>query len=406
MPASRPLLSLCLATCNRAHYLERYLTHHLTAFETAGIDYEVVVSDNASSDDTPGILAAWAERYPRMRVMRQPHNLGAYPNILTTLREARGEFVVSISDDDLAVPHQLLAYVETLAGDPALAMIQAPWYLIDETQDDAITGKFYDFEGEQRFGAHQYARCLAFVLENHVFPECWIARRSALPSLVGPTTRFAHSYFVLLANALGQGDVLFSPEPHIAATAVAKGANAHVGNSEAMEGWDVYRGGLEWLTSCARQSNPGVLPDAITMGAAITGFVCERMVVAARLQVHARNWSNAYQILRRLHAYEVPLDMAVPPDDIARLAAVETALAECAQRGASQIVVADGVPDHVLERMNLPAGAHVIRSDGVAPTDVRRGYVVVGEAAHDSIRLQDFTSDIVAAMNRFPTFGG
>ncbi|MCW5759831.1 MAG: glycosyltransferase family 2 protein, partial [Phenylobacterium sp.] len=172
MPASpavrseaRPLLSLCLATYNRAHYLERYLTHHLTAFEAAGIDYELVVSDNGSTDGTPKILADWAARHPRMRVMRQPRNLGAYPNILTTLREARGEFVVSIADDDLAVPHQLLAYVEAMAADPALCMVQAPWYLIDETQGDAITGKFYDFDGERRFGAGEYARCLAFLLE-------------------------------------------------------------------------------------------------------------------------------------------------------------------------------------------------------------------------------------------------
>ena len=65
-----PLLSLCLATYNRARYLDRYLTHHLDAFEAAGVDYELVVSDNASTDETPQILAAYAARYPRMRVSR------------------------------------------------------------------------------------------------------------------------------------------------------------------------------------------------------------------------------------------------------------------------------------------------------------------------------------------------
>ena len=35
---SLPQLSLCLATYNRARYLDRYLTHHLTAFEAAGVD--------------------------------------------------------------------------------------------------------------------------------------------------------------------------------------------------------------------------------------------------------------------------------------------------------------------------------------------------------------------------------
>src|SRR5678815_480425 len=59
MPGSptTPLLSLCLATYNRARYLDRYLTHHLGALGAAGIDYELVVSDNCSTDETPQILA-------------------------------------------------------------------------------------------------------------------------------------------------------------------------------------------------------------------------------------------------------------------------------------------------------------------------------------------------------------
>lgn len=237
MPGSptTPLLSLCLATYNRAGYLDRYLTHHLGAFEAAGIDYELVVSDNCSTDETPEILSRYAARYPRMRVSRQPRNVGAYPNILTTLHQARGEIIVSISDDDLMFPETLLSYVQRMADDPALVMIQAPWLLIDETKDGAVIGKFYDFESETRFGEGQYGPCLGFLIDNHVFPECWLMRRAALASIAGPTPRFTHSYFAMLAHALGKGDVLFSPEPHIAATAISKGANAHVGNREAME---------------------------------------------------------------------------------------------------------------------------------------------------------------------------
>lgn len=404
MPGSTtaPLLSLCLATYNRARYLDRYLTHHLTALEAAGVDYELVVSDNCSTDETPQILARYADRYPRMRVSRQPRNVGAYPNILTTLHQARGEVVVSIADDDLAITDQLLAYVGRMRDDPALVMIQAPWLLTDETRDHAVIGKFYDFEGEWRFEAGQYGNCLAFVIENHVFPECWLMRRSALPSIAGPRPRFTYSYFCMLAHALGKGDVLFSPAPHLAATAIARGDK--VGNTEAMESWDVYRGGLELLASYARQFNPGDLPDPMAVGGAITGFVCERMAVAARLQAHARNWSNAYEILRRLHAYELTPELEVAADDVALLAAVETTLAEGAQRGATEIVLADGVPDHVLERMNPIAGVRLIRADEITPDDVRRAYCLVGEAPDVSMRAQDFICDVAVTMERFPSF--
>lgn len=67
--------------------------------------------------------------------------------------------------------------------------------------------------------------------------------------------------------------------------------------------------------------------------------------MAARLQAQARNWSSAYQILRRLHAYELLPQIGIAHDDVARLAAVEAALVECGQLGASEIVVGDSVPN-------------------------------------------------------------
>jgi hypothetical protein len=406
MPGSptTPLLSLCLATYNRARYLGRYLTHHLSALDAAGIDYELVVSDNCSTDETPDILARYAAQNPRMRVTRQLRNLGAYPNILTTLHQARGEVIVSIADDDMMLPEQLLSYVQRMIDDPALVMIQAPWLLMDETQDNAVIGKFYDFEGEWRFESGQYGNCLAFVIQNHVFPECWLMRRSAMPSIAGPTPQFAFSFFCMLAHALGKGDVLFCPEPHIAVTAVAKGSNVHVGNSEAMESWDTYRGGLELLASYARQFNPGALPDASAVGGAILAFVSERMVVAARLQAQAKNWSNAYQILRRLHAYELTPQIGIAHDDVARLAAVETALVECGQLGASEIVVGDSVPEHVLDRMNPIEGVRFIRAEAMGSDDVKRAYCGVGAEPDASMREQDFACDIVQVMDRFPIF--
>ncbi|MFL5295690.1 MAG: glycosyltransferase family 2 protein [Phenylobacterium sp.] len=399
-----PVLSLCLATYNRARYLDRYLTHHLGALDAAGIDYELVVSDNCSTDETPEILARYSARHPRMRVSRQPRNLGAYPNILTTLHQARGQVVVSIADDDLAITERLLDYVQRMVDDPALVMIQSPWLLMDETRDNAVIGKFYDFDGDWRFLSGQYGNCLAFVLQHHVFPECWIMRRSAIPSIAGPIPKFAYSFFHMLANALWKGDVLFCPEPHLAATAIAKGANAKVGNAEAMESWDVYRGGLELMASYARQFNPGALPNATSVGGVITDFVCERMAVAARLQVHARNWSNAYQILRRLHAYELRPDVGVEHDDIARLAAIETAFVECGQLGAGEIVVAADIPDHILERMNPVEGAALVRIAGADA--VRRAYCSLGAAADAAMGEQDFCCDVLKVMERFPIFPG
>ena len=404
MADAQPRLSLCLATYNRARYLDRYLTHHLSALDASGIDYELVVSDNCSTDETPEILARYASRHPQMRVSRQSRNVGAYPNILETLRQARGEVVVSIADDDLMIAEPLLAYVQRMIDDPDLVMIQAPWFLVDETQGGAVTGQFYSLDAEQGFARGQFANCLGFILQKSLFPECWIIRGSALPRINGPNPRFAYSFFAMLANALLQGDILFCPEPYLLVTSVSEGANDHVGNGEAMETWDIYRGGLELLASYARQFNPGVLPDAGSLGDAIQAVVFERMAVAAKLQAHAKNWSNAYEILRRLHAYEVSPNIGMDHAYLARLAAVEVTLLELAQRDANEIVVSANVSDEVLAGFNPLDGVRMIREPDIGPSDARRGYCLLDEPPPASMRAQDISCDVVETMARFPVF--
>ena len=401
---TKPRLSLCLATFNRARYLDRYLTHHLSALDASGIDYELVVSDNCSTDETPEILARYASRHPQMRVSRQSRNVGAYPNILETLRRARGEVVVSIADDDLMIAEPLLAYVQRMIDEPDLVMIQAPWFLVDETKGGAVTGQFYHLESEQGFRRGQFANCLGFILQNDLFPECWIIRGSALARINGPNPRFAYSFFALLANALLQGEVLFCPEPYLLVTSVSEGDNVHVGNGEAMEAWDIYRGGLELLASYARQFNPGVLPDAGSLGDAIQAMIFNRMAVAAKLQIQARNWSNAYEILRRLHAYEILPNIGMDQAALARLAAVEVSLLELVQRGATEIVVSANVSDEVLAGFNVADGVRLIRTGGVSPEDERRGYLRLDEPEPTFMRPQDISCDVVATMARFPVF--
>ena len=404
MPDS-PTLSLCLANYNRARYLDRYLTHHLGALDASGLDYELVISDNCSTDETSEILARYAAQNPRMRVSRQVRNLGAYPNILTTLHQARGEVVVSIADDDLAIPDQLVAYARRMIDDPALVMIQSPWLLTDETRGGAVIGKFYDFVGEERFGQRQYADCLVFMLQNHVFPECWLMRRSAMPAISGPQPRFTYSFFNMLAHALSQGEVLFCPEPHLKATAIsADDGSGQVGNREAMESWDIYRGGLEVIASYARQFNPGAFPDASAVGNSILAFTCERMTVAAKLQAHARNWANTYELLRRLHAYDFTPNVGVDHNDVALLAGIETAFVECGQLGADRILVDEAIPDQALSRIRPLDGVVIARPADISALDARRAYCQLGKAANASIRPQDFSCDLEQVMARFPIF--
>jgi glycosyltransferase involved in cell wall biosynthesis len=83
--------------------------------------FEVLVSDNASTDETGEVLRGFSDA--RLRVVRQPHNIGLIPNWNAALAEARGEFVVFCSDDDLLAPWILEKCVAVAAQDPKVSIV-------------------------------------------------------------------------------------------------------------------------------------------------------------------------------------------------------------------------------------------------------------------------------------------
>ncbi|MDF2924158.1 MAG: hypothetical protein K0R57_3072 [Paenibacillaceae bacterium] len=102
VPGRQPLLSICIPTFNRASYLAQCLESILSQVGNNEM-VEVIVSDNASTDQTSQIAHSYAARYANMRVVRNEHNMGADPNILTVIKLARGKFVKWQGDDDFSV---------------------------------------------------------------------------------------------------------------------------------------------------------------------------------------------------------------------------------------------------------------------------------------------------------------
>jgi glycosyltransferase involved in cell wall biosynthesis len=95
-----PLVSIIITTYNYAHVVA-------TAIESAlGQDYpnfEVVIMDNASTDDTPAVIRRYTAD-PRVHSIRNPENIGLTPNHNAGLREARGQYVSFLSADDWLMP--------------------------------------------------------------------------------------------------------------------------------------------------------------------------------------------------------------------------------------------------------------------------------------------------------------
>jgi glycosyltransferase involved in cell wall biosynthesis len=86
------------------------------------IDFEIVISDNCSPDDTVEICEAYARRDPRIRVLRQTTNLGVAGNHNATLQQTTSEFFCWASANDLYAPTFLERCVAVLESDPEIVL--------------------------------------------------------------------------------------------------------------------------------------------------------------------------------------------------------------------------------------------------------------------------------------------
>ena len=95
-----PRYSVLLPTRNGAALLEGCLR---SVLDQDYEDFELVVSDNASEDETPEILARYASD-PRIRLLRQERALGVTDNWNAALTASSGERITLLGDDDALLP--------------------------------------------------------------------------------------------------------------------------------------------------------------------------------------------------------------------------------------------------------------------------------------------------------------
>jgi len=94
-------------------------------------DFELVISDNASTDETPAICERYAKQDSRVRYYRQPRNVGLAPNHNFCVEQARGELFKWAAGDDLYHRDLLLRSVEALDERPNVVLVHAYTAMID-----------------------------------------------------------------------------------------------------------------------------------------------------------------------------------------------------------------------------------------------------------------------------------
>jgi glycosyltransferase involved in cell wall biosynthesis len=121
----QPRVDVYVPTYNRARYLRVCIESIL---EQTFTDFRLIVSDNASTDETPEVVAAFDD--PRVEYVRRPENLGLFGNFSACINEARAEYVLMFADDELLYPEHLERTVRVLDAQPNAGMVHTAFDII------------------------------------------------------------------------------------------------------------------------------------------------------------------------------------------------------------------------------------------------------------------------------------
>lgn len=123
---SVPLVSVIIPTYNRPHYLKQAIA---SVVQQTYTNLEIIVSDDCSPEHPQSVIDAFQDT--RIRLRRNPTNVGIGLNATSAFKEAQGKYVASLNDDDMWQPDFLEKLVPPLEADPDLALAFCDYFIIN-----------------------------------------------------------------------------------------------------------------------------------------------------------------------------------------------------------------------------------------------------------------------------------
>lgn len=193
---SPPLVSICVPAYNAGRWIKQALE---SAFAQTYASLEVIVSDNASTDDTFEVVRSFHDE--RLRVTRSSHTVSAVANQNHVLRSSRGAYVKFLHADD----YLHATCVEKMLGialeDPKIGLVFAPRDVVAEDAPDPGWEEIY---GRPHLGFERLER----INDGHELFDQLLASRFAANWLGEPSavlvTRNALQTVGLMSERLRQ----------------------------------------------------------------------------------------------------------------------------------------------------------------------------------------------------------
>ncbi len=204
-----PTISIIIPTYNVARFLPMTLDSILAQTFT---DWECILVDDGSGDDTAAIAQSYAARDSRFRALRQDN---AGPSVARNFGYSRADptsrFVTFMDSDDLWIPEALQLLQDELERDPQAVAASGLADFIDADGAPLRPGEFAasgrsrrETRGRRRvyLKPHEPTTFAGLCIDNVLFPPgLWLARRSAYDQTDGfdPAQKAAEDWGVLIA---------------------------------------------------------------------------------------------------------------------------------------------------------------------------------------------------------------
>jgi Glycosyltransferases involved in cell wall biogenesis len=161
MKNRKPLVSIGLPTYNGERFIRQSLD---SLIEQDYENFELIISDNASTDKTPEICKEYVSKDPRIKYYRNERNLGAMANFKRVFELSSGEFFMFASDHDLWDKTFISRCVEVLTEDPSVVLCFSNNALIDQNGEilETISDEYLDNRNIDR----PYLRFHKFIWES------------------------------------------------------------------------------------------------------------------------------------------------------------------------------------------------------------------------------------------------
>jgi len=132
-------LSIAIPTYNGAATIRETLDSIVSQLEDG---VEIVISDNASTDETPEIVREYQSKYPMIRYLRNNENLGPDRNFDLAVRRSQGDYVWLFGDDDEIAPGGIKKVLEVLRSHNNLAAIYVNFSLYDRDSGQCLDERY------------------------------------------------------------------------------------------------------------------------------------------------------------------------------------------------------------------------------------------------------------------------